>query len=256
MISFGWKKDIYSNDDYKFNQIKTGLTKLSLNNSNEYIINNTLPVYHQYSLQSCVANSVCHALEMLMSQHGQYTPLSRLFVYWNARMFNNETNLDEGTYIRNAFSSLRTLGVCSEKSFPYYTYNVFAQPGVFSYGEAASNKIDSFYRINSYDTQRLDDIELAIRANHPVCFGTAVDRDFVNADDDKEVWDKPSSWIGKHAMLICGVRTNNYKREFLIKNSWGTSWGNGGYMWLSERYIIWDESEDFWVATLMPDLIV
>ncbi len=43
---------------------------------------------------------------------------------------------------------------------------------------------------------------------------------------------------GGHAITMSGYRVlPNGKREFLIHNSWGTSWGDGGYAWVSEKMV-------------------
>ncbi len=43
---------------------------------------------------------------------------------------------------------------------------------------------------------------------------------------------------GRHAVVICGIRISTKGNEFLIKNSWGAAWGNRGYAWLAEAYVI------------------
>lgn len=43
---------------------------------------------------------------------------------------------------------------------------------------------------------------------------------------------------GGHAIAMSGYRENAQgKREYLIHNSWGTSWGDGGYAWVSENMV-------------------
>ena len=43
---------------------------------------------------------------------------------------------------------------------------------------------------------------------------------------------------GGHAVTMAGYRENAQgKREYLIHNSWGTSWGDGGYAWVSEKMV-------------------
>ena len=37
-----------------------------------------------------------------------------------------------------------------------------------------------------------------------------------------------------HAVALSGYRTRGLSREFLVKNSWGTSWGKAGYAWIPE----------------------
>lgn len=52
-----------------------------------------------------------------------------------------------------------------------------------------------------------------------------------NVRDKKEYEDVISS----HAVVIAGYDDDN--RRFLLKNSWGTDWGNDGYAWISYDYI-------------------
>jgi hypothetical protein len=40
---------------------------------------------------------------------------------------------------------------------------------------------------------------------------------------------------GGHAVTISGYRTASGARQFLIHNSWGKSWADGGYAWMSEE---------------------
>jgi Papain family cysteine protease len=40
-----------------------------------------------------------------------------------------------------------------------------------------------------------------------------------------------------HAVALAGYRTTPTGRQFLIHNSWGTSWGDGGYAWVSENAV-------------------
>lgn len=40
---------------------------------------------------------------------------------------------------------------------------------------------------------------------------------------------------GGHAVAIVGYRSAGAGRQFLIHNSWGRGWGDGGYAWISEQ---------------------
>ncbi len=42
---------------------------------------------------------------------------------------------------------------------------------------------------------------------------------------------------GGHAVAIAGYRTGATGTEFLVHNSWGTSWGDHGYAWVSENMV-------------------
>lgn len=258
-IKFGWKKDPLSDKDLSFNDAKPALAKLAASNViDEHLIPEYTSVFNQYQLGSCVANATVGAVEILMGiqDKNSVTDLSRLFVYWNARMYSHDTDKDEGTFIRNAFDSIHTLGVCKEDAWKYDEGNVFAQPPQEAYKEGNDNQIESYYRISSDNYQRLDDVETAIRANHPVVFGTGVSKQFTEYSSSDQIWTPPTNTVGQHAMIITGVRTkSDGKRDFYVRNSWGSNWGTVGHTWFDQSYITWGFTEDLWVPTLIPNLI-
>jgi hypothetical protein len=47
-------------------------------------------------------------------------------------------------------------------------------------------------------------------------------------------WSSPN---GGHAVTMSGFRDTSHGREYLIHNNWGTSWGLGGYAWVSEAMV-------------------
>lgn len=47
-------------------------------------------------------------------------------------------------------------------------------------------------------------------------------------------WTTPA---GGHAVVMSGYRDTPGGRQYLIHNSWGTSWGDGGYAWVSEAMV-------------------
>lgn len=240
-----------------FSEVRTGLDKLSVSASNEYRIPEYTPVMDQLQLSSCVANATCGALEVIrgLEDPNNITLLSRLFIYYNARMYDHDTDKDEGTHIANAFDSLKRFGVCPESEWPYNPNFVFAQPSVKAYKTSNDNEISDFYRIDSYDEQRLLDIESAIRANHPVVFGTTVGQELETYTGGNKVFGPPQDIKGGHAMCIVGVRRNP-NLEFYIKNSWSDSWGDAGHAWFNAAYIMLPQTSDIWVPTRMGGLTV
>lgn len=206
------------------------------------------PVEDQRWLNSCVGNAVVGGLELLRLASGHdHVDLSRLFVYYNARNEHSAQTLDKGTYIRSAMLTLQKLGVCKEETWAYNMNKVFVRPSWNSYREAYLNKIDDYYRIRSYGSSRLDAIETALRARHPVAFGMKVDDKFVENRDGHPKFTSSSKWEGRHAMLIVGF--NKTSKTLIVRNSWGTSWGDDGYCYLPYDALQAAESDDFWVMT-------
>jgi C1A family cysteine protease len=51
--------------------------------------------------------------------------------------------------------------------------------------------------------------------------------------------------MGNHAMLIVGY--NPQSKEFIVKNSWGTSFGDQGYWYMHENILDQQNAGDVWV---------
>lgn len=238
--------------------VLTEMAKRGSYGAGEHVIAEHTPISDQGSLNSCVANAVCDALEVLLGVENpsNVVQLSRLMTYWNARSYTQSTNLDDGAYIRDAIDSLRTLGVCPEDAWPYVASNVFAQPPIRAYQLSIDNKIEAYYRIPGDGKGRCDTIEHAVRADHPVVFAAPVTDEFTRFfRNEEKVWPRVRTWVGYHAMIVVGVRYANGERQFKIRNSWGTSWGDNGHTWFSEDYMGSPEVNDLWVLTRVPTLV-
>jgi hypothetical protein len=76
--------------------------------------------------------------------------------------------------------------------------------------------------------------ELNIRDNiykwGPVSTGIKTYPDFYTFDSNKIYeWNGKGESVGGHAVIIVGWGTEGEKKFWIIKNSWGTNWGDGGY---------------------------
>lgn len=206
------------------------------------------PVENQRQLSSCVGNAVVGALELLENLEGKpYMDLSRLFVYYNARVAVGDTAKDDGSYIRYAMESLSRFGVPTEAEWPYDVTKVFIRPSWNAYREAYGHKINAFYRIKATGEGRIAEIESALRSKHPVVFGAAVYEQIRSCTGHIEM--PKGASLGGHAMLIVGFDSDN--KKFLIRNSWGPNWGDGGYATMDYSYLDAANANDFWVPTLL-----
>lgn len=243
-------------DIVSFSTIASKLSVIS--NNSEYCIPEYTPIGNQGSAGSCVANAFCDGLEILIGvQQGadKVVQLSRRHLYWIARNTHNSTQVDGGTYLRAAAWQLQKIGVMPEKYYPYSDKidDIIAKPPLSSYTMASENRVTGHFRITTTGQNRLDEIERAIRANHPVTFGTRISDTFKKANG-KSVLKPTASTIGGHAMLVVGVRKVNDRREFKWRNSWGTRWGDHGYIWVDELFMTWNRTTDLWVLTRMQEI--
>jgi C1A family cysteine protease len=210
------------------------------------------PVENQWHVGSCVANAIVGALEMLkIRDTGKHTELSRLFLYYNSRLMHRAVNVDKGTYIRLAMGTLAGLGTCTEAKWSYDPARVNIRPSWGSYREAFPHKIDKFYSIDADGDERTSFVKKALESIHPVVFGMSVDQAFMSYAGGVLV--KPTGdSLGRHAMMICGYNDN--EGCFTVRNSWGTGWGEEGYVKLAYDYFDEAHARDFWVPTMTPVL--
>jgi len=209
------------------------------------------PIEDQGQAGSCVGNGVVGALEFLQIRNGQpLSDLSRLFVYYNSRLMTQDQDKDEGTYIHLAFGTLSSLGTCSEKKWSYDLSNLFVRPTWGSYREAYANKIDSYYSIGGSGQTRIDFIKRALAANHVIVFGMTVDQEYMNYRGGMIAMPKSTRVnTGGHCQVIVGYDDN--KQCLIIRNSWGTWWGDKGYGYLPYAYLDASGANDFWVPYLL-----
>ena len=58
--------------------------------------------------------------------------------------------------------------------------------------------------------------------------------------------------LGGHAVLVVGYKLINGQPYWIVRNSWGTGWGDGGYFYMPEAYLTTKGlASDYWTITLV-----
>ena len=207
----------------------------------------------QYSASSCTGNATCEALEMLENMAtGNAVLLSRLFTYAMGRTLDGTLSTDAGSHVRSCFESLTLMGCCTEDIWPYDLSQVCTPPSLLAQQQAVGHKTDAYYRITSSGSQRLTDIQTALYNKLPVVIGTDVGDNFqaLSGANSLGPLDIPSGSSDGHALVVVGYSPST--NLYLIKNSWGTDWGIGGFCQFTADYLTWSETDDLWVPTIAP----
>jgi C1A family cysteine protease len=176
----------------------------------------------------------------------QFVDLSRLFLYYNARKLSGDINEDIGAYISTAIEAVKTYGLCREDLWPYDPDKFDIEPGYKCYRDARKRTIDQVYEITSHE----EIIDMLDR-QHPVVVGVAVYSDFDQINNQSTILKMPTATeepIGSHAMCIVGY--DDSKQQFLLRNSFGDDWGEGGYFWIPYEYSDANFS-DMWAFSLL-----
>jgi len=186
------------------------------------------PVENQLTTSSCVANAVVGAFEFHQKRAGlPVTDLSRLFVYYNARKLSGSEGEDCGTYVHHAMAALLAHGACEERMWPLQKAMVSVEPTRACYENARRYSAVQFARV----PQGLPML-VALSQGLPIVFGISVPRAYYDIAGQTGLMPLPKEQPTApprtgHAMLAVGY--DNDERTLLIRNSWGESWGDGGY---------------------------
>jgi C1A family cysteine protease len=221
------------------------------------------PIMDQGQLGSCTSQAGCGLLQFLQKfNSGKYTLMSRLYVYKFTRML-MATNGDTGASLRDTMATLILHGAPPET---YWNYNIdrFDEIPKWMSSEAFLSNMADNYEGTKYirldpdgngKTQVLNDIKFCLNSNLPVIFGTYVwnSIQFVGVNGDIPMPNAGEQPVGGHALMIVGydderecLPIGTPKGAFLIRNSWGTEWGDKGYGWLPYEYLIKGHAQDFW----------
>jgi len=168
---------------------------------------------------SCWAFSAVGALEGIQQiTGGNLVSLSEQELVDRVR--SNWTNGCSGGYLIDAFEFvLENGGIATEASYPY--------KGV----KGNSKKVHHQVQIKSYEhvPRNSEDSLLKAVANQPVSVGIDIRgmlRFYSSGIFTGECGTKPN-----HAVTIVGYGTSNDGTKYwLVKNSWGTAWGEKGYI--------------------------
>lgn len=177
---------------------------------------------------SCWAFSTTGAVEGAWCvKKGKLFNLSEQMLMDCSRFLGN--NSCNGGLMDDAFSYVTQKGLCSEKDYPYEAKDA----------KCRETRCRPVVHIKGfYDVPAGDEVAMrAALANHgPVSI--AIQADQVDFQFYKSgVFDAPCGSSLDHGVLLVGYGTDEKTKKdfFVMKNSWGTGWGQGGYMLMAQH---------------------
>jgi C1A family cysteine protease len=245
-LGLGWKRDLPDPRDFKF---KIGAPKAVP----EKVDLRPLcpPIYNQGTLGSCTANAMgaVFQFEQMRQQRSNFTP-SRLFVYYNTRVIEGTVNSDAGATMRNTMKTMVDKGVCPESMWKYNTCKFKTKPSNECYVEGEKNQVLEYLRV----THSIQEIKECLAEGHPVAFGMMLFHSFMSDDTARSGYvvmpQANEGNIGGHAVVAVGY--DETKKHLIMRNSWGTEWGDRGYFYLPYEYITTANlAADFWTIRLV-----
>jgi C1A family cysteine protease len=221
------------------------------------------PVEDQGNLGSCTAHAGVGIHEYYERRaFGKHIDGSHLFLYKATRNLMHCTG-DTGAYLRSTMGAMALFGIPPAEYWPYQINQFDIEPPAFCYAFGQSFQAISYFRLDPSGVspqQVLASIKQCLAAGLPSMFGfTVYDSIYQAQSDGKIPFPAPSdSILGGHAVTTAGyddniVITNSNpngpktKGAFIVRNSWGASFGDNGYCYLPYDYVLKGLADDWWV---------
>jgi len=228
----------------------------------------------QGKLNSCTAHAAIALLEYFEKRaFGKQLDASRLFLYKVARNLMPDPFPKTGnvsTFSRTAMKALAIFGVPPEYVYPYNEAKLDEEPSAFCYAYARQYRAMEYYRLDIKGRTKeviLQQAKANLAAKRPIMFGMILypgcreqaaitGKIPIPTDLEVEKFGCLATHFG-HNMTVVGyddrIQIKNTDATgtettgaFLVRNSWGTRWGESGYGWLPYDYILRNKSMDWW----------
>jgi C1A family cysteine protease len=220
------------------------------------------PIENQQSIGSCTAHAGIGILEYFERKaYGKHIDASRLFLYKVTRNLLQWTG-DTGAFLRTTMQALTVFGAPPEEYWKYDISKYDNEPTAFCYAFAQNYQAITYYRHDPAGTDKkvlLQTIKKHLAAGLPSMFGFTVYSSISQANATGKIpYPTTKERVeGGHAIDAVGyddkmkIKNSNpggpeTTGALLIRNSWGTSWGDKGYGWLPYDYVLSGLATDWW----------
>lgn len=212
----------------------------------------TKPYVMRQTGNSCTGHAVAAMINTVFARVRSSEPCERVspyMLYHLARRYDEfPGEADAGSSLRGVLKGWWRHGVSLQKEWPKLdSFSSVEDANLLD--SCRKRPLGAFYRVNA---KRLDDMQSAITELHAIVASAvihdgwlkpAVEQDPAGGKPLHVIRPRKGDLLGGHAFVFAGYN----QVGFLVQNSWGGDWGNGGFATLP--YEDWlDSAYDAWVA--------
>lgn len=155
--------------------------------------------------------------------------LSPAFLYYLERQLDGSLGEgDTGSTGRTSVTAMNSFGVCLESEDPYVAGNFNQEPTQEQLTSALQFKAGAYHRLG------FQDMRTCLLSGYAFVVGFNVYESFesnIGPDGMMPVPDiRNEQLLGGHEVFFIGF--DDSKSAYKVRNSWGTSWGDGGNFWM------------------------
>ena len=168
--NYGSKRDVPDHRDV----IRTYGTGEKPSDKKHDLIKYISHVYNQGGLDSCTSNVLCSAYGLeLMRQSMEsnntfkFFDSSRLFLYYNSRLYDKTTDQNVSVSFRDVFKAMKKYGVCTEALWPYDEQKFSQKPLTSCYQDGLGNSIANYARLD----HDIHQFRACLKAGYPFTVG-------------------------------------------------------------------------------------
>lgn len=198
---------------------------------------------------SCLSFTLTSIFEYMMKMNlKEDCDLSEAFLYYNARNMDDtgdvDVNTDKGSRFHPSIESLSKYGLALEKYWPYNDQAYTTRPTEQAYEDAATRKLVKALNVD----RSVNAIKSALVDGFPVAGSFVLypsfftNNGYVSMPTQEEIEERKNDVTeegkirhSRHAMVIVGY--SDKLQMFIVRNSWGTSWGEKGYCYMPYDYV-------------------
>lgn len=246
--AYGWRPSLPDHRDYKLADYEALLPARALPPLVDLRAGDS-PIRNQGQLGSCTAFTGEGAFHFEVKKQGLTDFLgSPLFLYYQERVDQGTVNQDSGASIREISKALSNYGIAPESDWPYDINRFTQHPTAQAYADALNHKVTQYLSV----AQQLDQMRSCLASGYPIMFGFTVYQNFeTGMTPSTGIVQMPQgSVLGGHANLLVGY--DDSRQVFISRNSWGTGFGDHGYVYFPYAYLLNSGlASDFWTLRLV-----
>ena len=191
-------------------------------------------IKNQRDTNSCSAFAASYMMNILVSktlQENKDYEIDPYFIYYLARKNNRiKLSLDNGVHIKYVLDTLKEYGVWSSNMY------VDSKMIPIDYDKKLSFKLKDYRAITDRSQGLINELQKILAIEQlPILIQIAINKsnfDSYNGITKNMILD----FTNYHALCIIGYETRERIVYFKAANSWGTSWGDDGFLWIHQDW--------------------